>query len=165
MLSRKTAVLAIAAALCLSLPASSMAASGKSADSTPVISVAPADRAKVAELLRDAEEARSRKSYVEASVLYRKAADLGSAIAYNNLGELFESGQGMKRSTQNAEFCYRKAAATGLHEAEYNLARLYDYGVGVRADYSKAAYWYRKAADGGFTPAVSMLGEIGRAHV
>ena len=89
MLSRKTAVLVIAAALSLGLPFSAGAAGKQDLDSARAISVAPADRAKVAGLLADAEEARSRKSYVRASVLYRQAADLGSAAGYNNLGELF----------------------------------------------------------------------------
>ena len=88
---------------------------------------------------------------------YRKAAEQGLAVAQNNLGVMYETGQGVSQDYQQAAAWYRKAAEQGLAVAQTSLGVMYEKGQGVPKDYQQAVAWYRKAADQGFAQAQSNL--------
>src|SRR5437016_2610621 len=51
--------------------------------------------------------------YVNASVWYRRAAELGHASAQNDLGWLYQNGWGVPRDAGQALYWYRQAAIRG----------------------------------------------------
>ena len=77
---------------------------------------------------------------------YREAADLGHPVAMNNLGHLFEQGNGVEQDYAKAREWYAKAVAEGNPAAMGNLGRLYDSGEGGTQDYAKARELYEQAA-------------------
>ena len=91
---------------------------------------------------------------------YRKAAEQGDAGAQNNLGVVYELGQGVPQDHKTAVKWYRKAAEQGHAEAQYNLGVMYRGGRGVARDWKQAAKWYRKAAEQGHAMAQFLLGEM-----
>jgi uncharacterized protein YegL len=83
-----------------------------------------------------------------------------SSWAINNLGELYEHGQGVAQDYGKAREWYQKAADAGNRTAMRNLGVLYDKGQGVPQDYGKAHEWYQKAADAGDRTAMNNLGVL-----
>lgn len=63
-------------------------------------------------------------NFAEAFRLYQLAAAQGQAMAMNNVGYLYEGGQGTSKDRAKAIEWYRKAAAKGLELAKTNLKRL-----------------------------------------
>ena len=80
---------------------------------------------------------------------YRRAAEAGLAEAANNLGLLYERGQGVARDVAAAATWYRRAADQGLAVAQNNLGQLLQYGEGLTRDPVAAAVLYKQAAFGG----------------
>jgi uncharacterized RDD family membrane protein YckC len=78
----------------------------------------------------------------------QKAADQGNARAQNDLGWLYENGQGVPKDLGKAADLYQKAADQGDADAQFNLGNLYRDGRGVPQDSEKAIELYRKATDG-----------------
>jgi TPR repeat protein len=103
---------------------------------------------------------------VEAVSWYRKAAELGEAWAMNNLGYMYQHGDGgLKPDAATAVSWYRKAAELGNTLAMTNLGVMYERGEGVKADAAMAVSWYRKAAELGEASGMTNLGfmyEIGK---
>ena len=60
---------------------------------------------------------------------YRKAADQGLALAYYDLGRMFQYGQGVRLDNAEALTWYRKAANQGLGIAEFRLGLMYYNGL------------------------------------
>jgi TPR repeat protein len=85
----------------------------------------------------------------EALAAYRRAVDLGSAAAINNLATLYENGEGVAASLPEAEKLYRRAAEAGSVMGMSNLARFLEYGRAGRKDLREAARWYKACADKG----------------
>jgi TPR repeat protein len=71
------------------------------------------------------------QNYAEAMKWYRKAADQGNAAAQNNLGVMYDEGQGVPQNYAEAMKWYRKAADRGFDKAQYNLGNMYKNGQGV----------------------------------
>ncbi|WP_240331046.1 tetratricopeptide repeat protein [Helicobacter suis] len=61
------------------------------------------------------------KDYQKALEYYKKAASMGYAGAYNNLGIMYENGEGVVEDYQKALEYYKKAASMGSAEAYNNL--------------------------------------------
>ena len=61
------------------------------------------------------------KDWGKAAELYQKAADQGNAAAQNNLGYLYENGDGVPTDFAKAEQLYQKAADRGNQAAVANL--------------------------------------------
>lgn len=80
-----------------------------------------------------------------AATLYQKAADDGVLLALNNLGDLYEKGQGVPQDYAKALNLYREAARKGYGTALISLSELYEKGLGVPAD-PALAYAYCKLA-------------------
>jgi uncharacterized caspase-like protein len=86
-------------------------------------------------------------AYDEAVTAYKAAADQGSAASLNNLGTLYEYGQGVKKSMKEAQALYLQSAEAGGAIGMSNLARFLEYGLAGRKDVAEAAQWYKKCAD------------------
>ena len=65
----------------------------------------------VAGWLQKGDEARSRRNYMAAMVLYQKAADSGDQCGQYRLGDIYEFGRGLTSSTSSAVYWYKKAVA------------------------------------------------------
>ncbi len=84
--------------------------------------------------------------YAGAAALFAEQAAAGRAVAQNNLGVLYQRGQGVTQDYALAREWFEKAAAQGLSGAMYNIGMLYLRGYGVPADKKLAAGWLEKAA-------------------
>ncbi len=82
----------------------------------------------------------------------------GDAAAQNELGALYQAGDGVPRDEAKALSLYRSAAETGHTIAAYNLAFMYDMGMAMARDRVKANAWYLKSAEAGYPPAMLNLG-------
>lgn len=85
------------------------------------------------------------QDFALAATLYQKAADDGVLLALNNLGDLYEKGQGVPQDYAKAFSLYREAARKGYGTALMSLSELYEKGLGVQAD-PALAYAYCKLA-------------------
>jgi serine/threonine protein kinase len=88
----------------------------------------------------------------------QKAATAGNIDAMNNLGVLYQNGQGVAQSYDKAREWFQKAADAGNPDAMNNLGELYYYGRGVARDYTQARDWYEKAAAADNANAMYSLG-------
>ncbi len=93
----------------------------------------------------------------EISALQKKA-ESGDASAAFSLGNAYENGNGVRKSSQQAAIWYRKAADQGNAKAENSVGVLYWLGDGVEKDKKQAVDWYRKAARQGNANAMFNLG-------
>ena len=98
------------------------------------------------------------QNYSEAVEWFLKAAVLGDANAQNQLGLMYEKGQGVKKDYSKAFEWYSKSADQGNTSAQYNLGVIYKEGRGVKRDYTKAVEWYSKSAEQGNANAQYDLG-------
>jgi TPR repeat protein len=88
----------------------------------------------------------------------REAAEAGDPRAQDQLGIMFEEGQGVARDDVTAVFWYEKAAEQGYAPAQLNLGRMYRNGKGVEQDEAQAVRWYERAARQGLAIAQFFLG-------
>ncbi len=77
--------------------------------------------------------------------LFTKAAELGLPAAMNNIGLMFEKGNGVEQDYARAMEWYKKAAELGYPVAMYNIGWMFEKGNGVEQDFDKAVEWYEKA--------------------
>lgn len=113
------------------------------------------------ELLRLGRECLARMDYLQAGVLFRKAADHGLAEAQCELGVGYDIGHTVPRDDSMAASWLRKAADQGHIEAQYYLGVHYFNGDGVPQDDAEAALWFHKAADQGYSEALYFLRRLG----
>ena len=74
---------------------------------------------------------------------------LSNGIAeQSSVGEMYETGRGVKQSVEEAHKWYRMAADQGDTVAQRHLARLYREGIGVSKNESEADKWLRLAEEG-----------------
>lgn len=95
--------------------------------------------------------------YKEAVAAYSQAAEAGSVSAMNNLGALYENGQGVKMSLPQAFKLYRQAGEGGNVIAMSNVGRFLEYGRGVPRNEAEAVEWYKRAAEGGDLASITKL--------
>lgn len=100
------------------------------------------------------------KDYKSAFKWFKKAAERGHDKAQYNLGGLYESGEGVTKSSAEASKWYIKAAEQGNTCAQYCLADLYSHGDGVSENPAEAFKWYMKAAEQGYADAQYSVGTI-----
>jgi TPR repeat protein len=86
------------------------------------------------------------KDFARARELYEKAASKGSIASANNLGALYNEGNGVSKDYGVARAWFEKAANGGFPRAMANLGRMYQNGQGVAVDFIEARKWYQKAA-------------------
>lgn len=99
------------------------------------------------------------KDVIYAFILYKISAEHGHATAQNNLGIIYEKGEGraISKNVQKAIFWFHKAAYQGSAEGQNNLACCYEEGLGVKANIPKAITWYKKSAKQGHENAIESL--------
>lgn len=97
----------------------------------------------------------------EAVRLYRLAADKGNALAQNNLGAMYEAGEGtLPRNEREAQRLYQLAADQGLPGAQSNLGAMYASGHGVKRDEREAVRLWMMAAESEDAQAQNNLGKM-----
>jgi TPR repeat protein len=89
------------------------------------------------------------QDFKEAVKWYRKAADQGDAYAQNNLGNMYDEGQGVEQDFKEAVKWYQKAADQGDAMAQFNLGAMYCNGQGVEQNYVTGYAWWNIAAANG----------------
>jgi tetratricopeptide (TPR) repeat protein len=102
--------------------------------------------------------ATARKDYAEARRLYDKAAAGGYAMAFNNIGGMYEGGQGVRVDYAEAARWYRKSVDAGEPIAMVDLGWLYDTGHGVAKNCAEAVRLYETAVKAGVPSAMNNLG-------
>ena len=90
----------------------------------------------------------------------RQAAEQGDAEAQNNLGGMYDNGDGVPKDDREAMKWFRRAAEQGFPPAQYNLGVMYNFGRGVPENDAEAVIWFRKAAEQGDAGAQSSLGSM-----
>jgi TPR repeat protein len=96
--------------------------------------------------LEDAWTAYQGGDYATALQIWRPRAEQGVAVAQNNLGLMYYSGQGVPQDYGEAAKWYRLAAEQGNATAQSNLASMYYSGEGVLQDFVEAYMWVSLAA-------------------
>jgi len=76
----------------------------------------------------------------------------------NDLGCMYQCGQGVEQDYKQAEFWCRQAAELGHARAQCNLGLMYQLGRGIEQDDHHAVFWYCKAAEQGDAVAQCHLG-------
>ncbi len=69
-------------------------------------------------------DAYNRGDYQTAFQIYKRLAEQGNPRAQNNLGNLYDMGQGVAPDLRQAAYWYGKAAAQGHSIAQYNLGNM-----------------------------------------
>lgn len=85
-------------------------------------------------------------NYGRAVGLWIPLAEAGNPDAQNNLGIMYENGEGVARDVAEAARLFRLAAGRGHAEAQFNLGLLYQEGRGVPLDLPRAHMWFSLAA-------------------
>lgn len=75
-----------------------------------------------------------------------KMAEQGDAEAQNNIGVMYENGQGVPQDYKQALHWYKMAAEQGHAGAQHNLGCVYAKGQGVTQDFIIAYVWSSLAA-------------------
>ena len=89
-----------------------------------------------------------------------KAADAGQVNAMYSLGYLYESGQGVPKSDEDAATWYRKAADAGHPAGMTSLGLMYEEGRDVPQQDGEAVTWYIEAARAGDVRAMYKVGVL-----
>ena len=103
-------------------------------------------------------DAFDREDYATALREWKPLAEQGYALAQNNLGVMYEKGQGVSQNYKTAVKWYTLAAEQGYAFAQSNLGQIYDKGEGVSQNYKTAVKWYTLAAKQGNAHAQFNLG-------
>lgn len=99
-------------------------------------------------------------NHAVAAQWWRSAAAQGDLMAMIDLGQLYITGDGVPRDSQEAIRLFQKAGDGGEMQGYYHLAYMYGVGSGVKKDYAEEAKWYRVLAEKGVVDAMFMLGKF-----
>jgi TonB family protein len=91
---------------------------------------------------------------------YRSAAAMGIGAAELRLGALYEVGEGVQQSYEQARKHYELAVGLGVAEANLRLGLLFLEGWGVPRDVPTALSHVERAAEAGYKPAQTVLSEM-----
>jgi len=98
--------------------------------------------------------------YATALREFQPLAEQGDASAQNNLGWMYEKGQGVPQDYKTAVKWTTLAAEQGDADAQFNLGVMYHEGKGVPQNDKTAVKWYRLAAEQGHADAQISLGAM-----
>lgn len=90
----------------------------------------------------------------------KTAYSSGTAYTQYLVGEMYYSGDGVKKNAAQAAKWFRKAAGKGEARAQCGLGTLYFSGEGVVKNYAEAVRWFEKAARQGDTAAQLSLARM-----
>jgi uncharacterized protein len=100
-------------------------------------------------------------SNVEVAITrYKRAAELGNAIAQAILGDVYSDGELVKADYDQAVKYYRMAADQEQRDGEFGLGARYFLGQGVPLDQKEAFRWFQAAADQGHPDAQYDIGAM-----
>ena len=100
------------------------------------------------------------KNYKQALLWYKKSAEQGNMLAYNDLGYMYLEGEGVKKDYTKALDYFTKAIEKGNTNSKASLGRMYENGWGVNQDIPKAVILIREAADFGSRVGQYHLGRL-----
>ena len=89
-------------------------------------------------------------------------ANPGDVEAQNDLGSMYQFGDGVPQDYQKSVNWYKKAATQGSSLAKVNLGYMYDLGLGVSQNKEKAIVLYSEAANAGEPRGMINLAEMYR---
>lgn len=112
--------------------------------------------------LEDASEAFASGDHATAMRIWLALGRQGNATAQNNLGAMYDKGQGAPQSYPEAIRWYRLAAEHGHTLAQNNLGVMYANGLGVPQDLVTAHMWVSLAAAQGNQAAAQAKARIQR---
>jgi hypothetical protein len=95
---------------------------------------------------RRADRAYRRGDYEKAFKEQQYLAEAGDIRAQYDLGVMYDTGQGVPQSDEEALKWYKLAAKQGEGRAQYNLGLMYMNGQGVPQDYVEAYLWISLSA-------------------
>ena len=113
----------------------------------------------------EAAMAYAKGDFATAESIWRKHAEAGDGQAMNNLGVLYDLGQGVEPDTGRALHWFAESAKTGHPSGMSNYGRMLEQGRGIEANPAEAARWFDLAARQGQPEAqynLGMLYELGR---
>jgi TPR repeat protein len=84
--------------------------------------------------------------FEQAALLFRPLAEKGNSTAQDNLGQMYQQGEGVTQDYKEAVKWYRLSARRGNAMAQYHLGQMYNQGRGVEQSYVRAHMWYNLAA-------------------
>ncbi|WP_409523423.1 tetratricopeptide repeat protein [Nitrincola sp. MINF-07-Sa-05] len=87
-------------------------------------------------------------------------AEAGDGDAQNQVGVMYEFGNGVERNAELAFQWYQRAAEQMIVSAWHNLGRSYNFGTGTEQDFAEAEAWYLRAAERGYTDSLFFLGTL-----
>ena len=89
---------------------------------------------------------------------FQALADENDARGQYGLGIMYDLGEGVPQSAEQAAKWYQLSAEQGHADAQNNLGVMYEEGEGVPRNYDEAMKWYRKAAESGNKDAPNNIG-------
>lgn len=96
----------------------------------------------------------------EAVKWYQKAVEYGDTDAMNNLGLMYEKGEGVEKSYDKAFSLFEKACKADNGNACANIGLLFLDGEGVDTDYARAFEFFQKGVSLGNPESMAALGAI-----
>ena len=166
-MKRTKAVVCALLACCLcwsgaaALAATAGARTAKAAPATPAAPIVPAAGAPApAAVTEEAATAYGQGDFVKARALWEELAKQGDAKAMNNLGVLYDRGQGVPEDAAQAVQWFRQAAEKGHGPGMSNYGRMLEQGRGLPRDVDQAMHWFREAADRNVADAQFNLGVL-----
>ena len=96
-------------------------------------------------MLRLAEYFNMKNEEAASAMWYQKAADMGSAEAYFQLGLYYMQGYGVEKNLTRAFKETMQAARRGNASAQFNIASFYKHGIGTQPNKEQALYWYQQS--------------------
>ena len=99
-----------------------------------------------------------RGEFAKAKAIWEKLAASGDAQAMNNLGVLYDLGQGVEQDMGRALNYFAQSAKAGHASGMSNYARMLEQGRGIAPNPEEAARWFDQAAREGQAEAQYNLG-------
>ena len=94
----------------------------------------------------------------------KRRANLGDAVAQNDLGMCYKYGKGVHKDINKAIYYYEQAIENGCNVAAHNLACVYDKTTPENPnDYEKAFKYYKLAEETGYSDGV-LFNNLGRLY-
>ena len=103
-------------------------------------------------------DAFDRGDYNTAVKEFRSLAEQDDPRGQYALAIMYDMGEGVPQSSEEALKYYRLAAEQGYADAQNNLGVMYDQGEGVSVSYEEAMKWYLLAAEQGNKDAPNNIG-------
>jgi len=91
---------------------------------------------------------------------FQSLADDNDASGQYGLGIMYDLGEEVPQSSEQAAKWYQLSAEQGHADAQNNLGVMYEEGEGVPRNYDEAMRWYRRAAESGNKDAPNNIGVI-----